>query len=103
MQHHLLCCRQEAAAAASGLHTQVGVMKGRLAAEEASIASLRDGISAAAQQEAATLAQLQGQVRRRLTPCGPTPAPSHACLGVAIAAPLLPLSVPLWRLWHTHT
>lgn len=38
------------------------MLKGKLAAEASAIAGVRDSATAAAQQEAAALAQLQGQV-----------------------------------------
>lgn len=63
----LLCsapsCRQDAVTASTALHSQVERLKGELAAEATNITHLRQNVSAAAQQEAQTLAQLQGQVR----------------------------------------
>lgn len=56
--------RQDASAASTSLHSQVEKLKGELAVETTSIAALRQSVSAAAQQEAHTVAQLQGQVRR---------------------------------------
>lgn len=58
----VLLCRQDALAASTALHSQVEQLKGELAAESTSISHLRKNVSAAAQQEAQTVAQLQGQV-----------------------------------------
>jgi hypothetical protein len=49
--------------ASTALHTQVERLKVELASESTAIAQLRQNVSTAAQQEAQTLAQLQGQVR----------------------------------------
>lgn len=59
----VLLCRQDAVTASTDLHTQVERLKGELSAEATNISHLRQNVSAAAQQEAQTLAQLQGQVR----------------------------------------
>jgi hypothetical protein len=56
-------CRQEASAAGVNLRSDVERLQARLAGESASIEGLRQGVAAAAQQEAAALAGLQGQVR----------------------------------------
>jgi len=61
----MLLCRQDALAASTALHSQVEQLKGELAAESTSISHLRRNVSAAAQQEAQTVAQLQGQVGPR--------------------------------------
>lgn len=58
----LLCCRQDALSASTALHSQVEKLKGELATESTAIVHLRQNVSAAAQQEAQTVAQLQGQV-----------------------------------------
>lgn len=58
----LLCCRQDALSASTALHSQVERLKGELATESTAIVHLRQNVSAAAQQEAQTVAQLQGQV-----------------------------------------
>jgi hypothetical protein len=63
-KHHVAPpCRQDAVTASTNLHTQVEKLKGELSAEATNISNLRQNVSAAAQQEAQTLAQLQGQVR----------------------------------------
>jgi hypothetical protein len=55
-------CRQEASAAGTNLRSDVERLQARLAGESACIEGLRQGVAAAAQQEAAALAGLQGQV-----------------------------------------
>lgn len=49
-------------AASSALHFRVEQLQAELASESTSIANLRQNVTAAAQQEAQTLAQLQSQV-----------------------------------------
>lgn len=52
----------------SALHCRVEQLQAELASESTSIANLRQNVTAAAQQEAQTLAQLQSQVGHWHTP-----------------------------------